>query len=50
MTPGEFVEVFPGLAHTGNVCSQVRIEDVDGLVLIIDALTFEDDRAFIAFR
>lgn len=51
--PGEldsFSEVFPGGTQSGNLCWQVRSSDVESLVLIIDAFTFEDDRAFMALQ
>ena len=46
----QFSEVFPGGTQTGNLCWQVRSEDVDGLLLIMDAFTFEEDRAFLALQ
>ena len=44
-----FVEVFPGGSLRGNQCWQVRAEDVDSLVLIVDSLSgLDEERAYMA--
>ena len=44
-----FVEVFPGGSLRGNQCWQVRAEDVDSLVLIVDSLSgSNEERAYMA--
>ena len=44
-----FNEVFPGGTQTGNVCWQIRSEDANSLVLIVDnAFSFDQERAYIA--
>jgi hypothetical protein len=47
-----FTEVFQGGSLTGNVVSEVPVEDVETLVLIGHAtMSFDtDDRAFFAVR
>ena len=44
-----FVEVFPSGSLRGNHCWQVRAEDIDSLVLIVDSLSDSDEaRAYMA--
>ena len=44
-------EVFEGGTIEGNVCFQVRTEDVDSLVLFVEPFfSFDDDRIFFALR
>ncbi len=44
-----FSEVFPGGTQVGILCWQIRSEDADSLVLIVDnAFSFDQDRAYLA--
>jgi hypothetical protein len=46
-----FSEVFPGGTQTGNLCWQIRSEDANSLVLIVDnAFSFDQERAFMALN